>query len=76
MGRRTGSMVLVGGGAYLLTTAAREFFPGMLPGLSGMGAQPLLGSYPSYPTPPERIPSDYTDMTFDVPSRVQPQSRD
>lgn len=74
-GRDRGKAALVGGGAYILVDAIREFVPGMqLPAPSAaagayfptrMGAQPLLGRYPSLGSA----------ITYNAPERLQPESR-
>lgn len=74
-GRDAGKAALVGGGAYILVDAIREFMPGMLPaGAPGagyyfptMGAQPLLGAYPDM-----GMSSVLTDT---APERLRPESR-
>lgn len=44
LGKQAALMVGIGGGAYVLVTAVKEFAPGMIPGLSAY-AQPALGAY-------------------------------
>jgi hypothetical protein len=43
--QRAGNLMLLGGAATLLLQAIKTFMPGVIPGLSGMGYQPFLGSY-------------------------------
>lgn len=51
LGRNAGTYYGIGGGAYILTSAIREFMPGVIPGLSaytvaGQTAMPIqLGAY-------------------------------
>jgi hypothetical protein len=76
IGPRIGNAILIGGGAYLVIQALKEFAPGLLP--AGVGAQPLLGYY----NDPYALPSGMgaysgTD-TFAlqaVPDRLDPQNR-
>lgn len=44
LGKQAALMIGIGGGAYVLVTAVKEFAPGMIPGLSAY-AQPALGAY-------------------------------
>ncbi|WP_460992148.1 hypothetical protein, partial [Staphylococcus aureus] len=52
--RRAGNLMLVGGAASFAIDLVREFAPNLLPGSSGVGAQPFLGFYERMPT---RIPA-------------------
>lgn len=44
MGKEKAKMIGIGGGAYVLLSAVREFAPGMIPGLSAY-TRPALGAY-------------------------------
>lgn len=77
VGPREGNLALIGGGVWLVSTAVNEFMPNLLNfGVSGrLGAQPLLGGYPSlYQVPAGSMPTQ-TPMTYDAPDRLQPQGR-
>lgn len=44
LGKQAAMMIGIGGGAYVLVTAVKEFAPGVIPGLSAY-AVPALGAY-------------------------------
>lgn len=56
LGREQGKMVAIGGGAYVLISAIREFAPGVVPGLSGY-TMPTLGAYTSVRRPSLAAPA-------------------
>jgi hypothetical protein len=74
---RAGNLYMVGGAASLIVQAIQTFAPGVLPGLSGyvgLGVQPMLGAYTSYPRAvPQR--RQMPPMLADVPSRLDPGAR-
>jgi hypothetical protein len=82
--QRAGSYVLIGGAASFVIDAVNTFAPGLIPGLRGMGYQPLLGSYfgpqlPAYTrrsqTSLVRGRSAMSPMIADAPERLDPSGR-
>lgn len=45
VGRSAATMIGIGGGAYVLVTAVKEFAPGVIPGLSAYAQPTMLGAY-------------------------------
>lgn len=76
---RAGAMFLIGGAAGLAMDAIRTFTPDIAKTLhlSGMGAQPLLGSYFTRPQAVVNFPRQarVPAMISDAPSRLNPQER-
>ena len=83
LGTNIGNAVLIGGGAWLILQAIREFAPGSVPGL---GAQPFLGQY--LPRQRQRALGQYSQSMAaigssgnsgrsirNVPDRLNPASR-
>jgi hypothetical protein len=72
---RAGNLFMVGGLASLVLDAIRTYAPALLPGVSGMGYQPLLGAYfgpgPTAQTARPALPP----MIMDAPTRLDPQHR-
>ena len=65
VGREAARMVGIGGGAYVLVSAVREFAPGMIPGMGaytqinrGMGAYKLNAYTPGAPNLPLQAQGD------------------
>lgn len=73
VGPRIGNAILIGGGAYLVIQALKEFAPGLIPGMS---AQPLLGYYNDpYAGGLSGYSGTDTFALQAVPDRLDPQNR-
>jgi hypothetical protein len=75
--RNVGTIMMIAGFGKLLFDAVAEFAPG-IPGLSGMGYQPMLGAYAAnrrgLPTA-RPVPMMQSPMIAGVPDRLNPQTR-
>lgn len=70
---RIGNAILIGGGAWLVIQALKEFAPGLTPGL---GAQPLLGYYNTGAGMGAYADADGSGMAlYNVPDRLNPATR-
>jgi hypothetical protein len=74
---RAGNLFLIGGSAGLAMDALKTFAPGLIPGLNGIGSQPLLGAYFQQPRAVSNFPRQarVPAMIADAPDRLSPQGR-
>jgi len=86
--QRAGNLMLLGGAASFVIDLLRDFAPGVIPGISGVGMnQPFLGYYPSMPDSGSKALGLYTGggqrqqnvtlpaMISNTPDRLNPAGR-
>lgn len=76
---RIGNYMLIAGFAKIAVDAVAEFAPGIIPGMSGMGWQPMLGMYTSNSRGvraiPQNVPVTLPGLSVGVPMRLSNSTR-